>query len=275
VAGSCEQQPDAPPSVGEQVDEAVRTLTDQSAWMRERLGEEDWQRLTRLRDAWVRCRQVSAGALGALKLAVVLVAAGAIAELLARQPPASSASDPAPIPYFFVLVPVALAAGWAGARIIEVLVSREMERLAWRGHSPEAVNRALWADLQAQLLAQGKPEVVAQARLQEESSQAPPWWRVELGGAHLVGWVALVIALVTAGTEWRAPGWLLPPLWATVVCAMGAKLVFWLLYRLTISTARLRRLRFYRWWARGPVPALVALTPGLFVVLCLVLPAGN
>jgi uncharacterized membrane protein YhdT len=272
VTGSPEQPPEASLSVGEQVDEAVRTLTDQSAWMRDRLGEEDWQRLTRLRDAWVRCRQVSAGALRALKLAVVLVAAGAIAGLLARQPPAP---DPSPIPYFFVLVPIALAAGWAGARIIEVLVSREMERLAWRGHSPEAVNRALWADLQAQLLAQGKPEVVAQARLQEESSQAPPWWRVELGGAHLVGWVALVIALVTAGTGWRAPGWLAAPAWATAACILLPKLVFWLLYRLTTSAAKLRRIRFYRWWARGPVPALVALTPGLFALLCLVLPAGD
>jgi hypothetical protein len=118
------------------------------------------------------------------------------------------------------------------------------------------------------VLAEQRPEIKASAELAEQRGVAPSWWRVELRGAHLVGWIALAMLLTLAVSGWHAPDWLLPPVWATMVCAMGAKLVFWLLYSLTNPSARLPRLRFYRWWARGPLPVGLALLPGLFVLAC-------
>jgi hypothetical protein len=140
VSGSPKQPPEASLSVGEQVDEALRTLTDQSAWMRDRLGEEDWRRLTRLRGAWVSCGYVFICGRNALVMALALVAFGLVMTRLATgswRPREFEWGSVGGV--LCVLGPTLLIVGWAGARVTQLLLGRELERLGWRGHSPEAI----------------------------------------------------------------------------------------------------------------------------------------
>ena len=58
-----------------------------------------------------------------------------------------------------------------------------------------------------------------------------------------------------------------------VVSGGLVKAFFWGFYALTNDVARIGRLRFYRWWARGWVPVALALLPGVVVrIIGLLLP---
>jgi hypothetical protein len=110
-------------------------------------------------------------------------------------------------------------------------------------------------------------ETEATENLAREKLAGPAWWRAELSGAHLAYWLALAVLLATWALPGRVPAQAWGPALAIFIPGAFWKGIFWLLYGLTTNSARIGRLRFYRWWGRKIVPVVLALLPGL--LLCL------
>ena len=259
---------DLPPPPGHEfeqaeprVEDTIAVLDEQWSWARERVGEEQWQLLLGLRDAWLTLSRLLAyarvasyiaagvfllGLLGASSLAKQIVLGDAL-----RQP-------------IFVLPVTTLLVTWLARGVIRHLVARELGQLVLQGRNPEAMQRAIWANWQADALRAWQRK--EQARAAQPPQAVRPWWRVELSGMHLLLWLALPAALLPfLASVW--PSWLSPVAavailgWCTKLALLGLR---------AIGGRKSGYAGAYRWcgtWVGG-LAVLVGVPAALFAMGC-------
>jgi hypothetical protein len=250
----------------------AQKLEATAARVRARLGESEWRRLTRLVHV---CWVATAGAGVALMAGVwllVRLALWAVAllpiGLLSRHWRESEAGLDRG------LLCLAAAAGIAAVFIVvELVASAGLRRSLWRhaeeGEDVRVLEEALWAGYAVRRirrrLAWKARQAAARARLAEETRTAPPWWRVEGSGAYLVWWLCAAFWPVWLLFRWPLPDRLLESIGVTAAVGPVFRLILLAVQRgrSTGASDRLGTVRFYWWWARGWLPALLALAPGV------------
>jgi tetratricopeptide (TPR) repeat protein len=97
----------------------------------------------------------------------------------------------------------------------------------------------------------------------EESRRAKPWSLREVSGAHLVWWVAFALS---GGQALRVLAMSDAMANAVIMCAIiGGILKVLVTGMMLVSRAGYRMgVRYYRWWGRGWLPALIAMLPAVF-----------
>jgi hypothetical protein len=226
----------------ERVGEEVRLLDDRWMWLRDRIGDAEWERVVRRRRMWLALVKVRLRFLvftmilgGCCGLAIVLNVA------LGRSLTRDIQYLPALVgPIFFLVATVGLSA-------VTYMMRRDITRLMLLGHSPRAIEDALWADHNARALEDALPDIIYTRRLREALAAAPPWWRTEMKGTHLIIWISLALAIYGLVLPHRLPDELHD---AAVLAAMVgwiAKLSYWAIWRMVPARTRLGMCRFYRW----------------------------
>lgn len=246
--------------------DTIQALDEQWTRVRNRLGEKEWRELVRWRRMWVGLIQARFYSLlvtvfYVLMVVVDIAASGTPGDQLRRH----LAWHPVQIAPFLAIL--SAIGAWAIAR----LIFSRFERLWWGGYHPESMEQALWAEEAAQALRQHQiasaQETAALSHLETDGQTVPPWWRIELSGAHLVWWLSTAAFIVDGLLGWPVPIGLALALGLVVFPWGLAKVIFWVLYANTTYAARVRRIRFYRWWGRGWLPAVIALSPALLALL--------
>jgi hypothetical protein len=110
---------------------------------------------------------------------------------------------------------------------------------------------------------------------QSERAAAWSWWRTELSGGQLVFNLYVVGALITAITAKIAHARLDPVLPLTFLAGLAFFLKFVIpgVFAAAMLTTTQRRQglhdtwRYYQWWARSWFALVLALTPGVAIVL--------
>ncbi len=251
-----------PQDLAAQLEAGVAQLNERWQGTRDRLGAREWQRLARLRNQWLWLSRVRT-----LSLVVTIYYAALVAlEVLTKGQPLAAALAWNP----FQLAPFVALASAAGVWITTHVIRQRFASLGWLGFNPELLQQALWTEYAARVWqADGTAylqELEASRRLAQERQAAPPWWKVEFSGGHLVWWLSFLIILAAL---LRAPVPEIVGVPALGVLFFGGliKLFFWVAYGLTTNAARLGRLRFYRWWSRGWLPVLLALLPAALLLV--------
>lgn len=233
-------------------EDAIASLDDQWSWVQERVGDEQWQRLLGLRNTWLLLSRLGTYARVACYAAAGLAVVGLYGALSRGKQITLADALGQPI---FVLPVVALIGAWAGRGLVRQTVARELGRLVLEGRSPEAVQRALWANWQADTLR------AWQRREQTRAARPPrpprPRWRMELSGMHLVLWLMILTVLIGDNAAHGSK-------WVTAVAILTfvgwtLKACLWLLIAFTGSASSATAA--YRWFGTwyGGLVGLLAL----------------
>jgi len=266
--------PDRPVGEGEaeHLKDEIARLDEQWRWMRDRLGEREWRELTALRNTWMRLLAVRNYSLLVTLFYVALVAL----ELLVKGKPLHVCLAWHPIQVAPFLALLSAAAMW----VVLQVVRRRFADLGWRGHSMEAIDRALLAEEAARSLAGYRLEVERQAeetrrqeeprrRFEQESRTAPPWWQREITGAHAVWWLALLLLVGAPRAHLRLPDAICMAVTAVLVvggCIKSFLIVYWLIF-IASPDSRREAAHLYRWWSKGWLPVAIALLPTLLALI--------
>jgi hypothetical protein len=251
-------------------------------WARYELGEEEWQKLVRWRRGWDRLRAVISVTTWGLVVVILVVVVDGLSKGCHLEPYKDWEELRGLLPgklsgVLFALLGVlglvhfgvSLIAGRA-QRAARRRTGRMIERLAEKGHSPDAIWQVLWGDVLAEEAESLSREQAEQREFEADSRVAPSWWRRELSGAHLVWWAALGVLLASYGLLSAAPDWLVITAWVVLFFGIIFKVAFgWVMYVLLIAMpgSRRRMTRYYRWWARGWKPVAIALAPAVVLLV--------
>ena len=243
--------------------------------VRARLGEPEWRLLTRLVHV---CSAAAVGIDVALMAALALVLITVKWWLLALVAAGfgsrvwdSVESDPGPDLLAWglgALIAVGVVCA-AGELTASASLRRGLRRHAEGGEDARELEEALWAGRAVRRirrrLAWKARQAAARARSAEETRTAPPWWRIEGSGAYLVWWLCAAFWPVWLLFRWPLPEHVLESIGVTTAVGLVFRLILLAVMRgrSTDRADRLETMRFSWWWARGWVPALLALMPGV------------
>ncbi len=264
-------------------EERAASLEALEARARERLGEQEWRRLSR---RLLVARVAFAGwvlALVAANWLALRLAFGGISLLLARL---LSSSWRLPTDFGQGLRHLTVAVGvfvvfialhYAAGTSLRHLLEQHTEE----GEEAEQLWQALWARSETRWirskLAERRREAAAEERLAREVGSAPSWWRLEFSGAYLVWWLCGAFWLAWLIFRWPLPERLLESIGVITVTGLLFRLILLAVLRAPrqSSTDRLGTMRFSWWWGRGWLPTLIALLPGVVYWAAVGLAAGG
>jgi len=169
---------------------------------------------------------------------------------------------------FLLILPAAVFVILIGVFIIRVQIYFGISALATLGYRSRRADRMVRLALRRREGEEYEREMQAAKELSEEGWEEGPWWTIELSGAHLVWWLSLALMVTLGGAELDVGSTLWRSVEPVVISGGVLKLAFWYVYGRLSSYPRKRAfLRFYRWWGRGFAPVLLALAPGVYVLL--------
>lgn len=253
-------------------EERAQRLEALAAGLRERLGDEEWRRLTRL----VRTSRAATAGWGiALIAAAWLCLRSAfigILVLLSRLFPADWRLPLLNLGRSLLYLAVAVGVG-AVSLTIDMLatasVRRSLQAHEDQGEDAHALWQALWAywevpRIRGELANQARM-VADQALLPRETEAAPSRWQVELSGAYLVWWLCAAFWVTSLVFRWPLSSRVLDSIAIVTISGLLFRLILLAVLRAPRQNPSDRRssLRFYWWWARGWLPAAIALLPGV------------
>ncbi len=252
-------------------EERAVALEALEARARERLGEQEWRRLSR---RLLATRVTTAGWALAFLVAAWQVFSLALGGIILLLEHFAFGGWNLPMDFGREARYLALAVGVGGVFVAldyaaGISLRRLLEQHGEQGEDAGQLGEALWARSEIgsirRRLAERQREAAAEARLVDEVGNAPSWWRREFSGAYLVWWLCAAFWAAWLISRWPLPDRLLESVGAITAVGLLFRLILLAVIRAPRQrpSDRLSTMRFSWWWGRGWLPALIALLPGV------------
>jgi hypothetical protein len=259
----------------------IKKYTSRYARVRDQIGEEEWNRLTRL-------DKLRTTLITALISICGFLVYGAFWELTRFQYRTHLWKDISSVSFnlhqtswlpnveirlshlIILTIIILIFCIW----ILGRLRKSELDKLEWHGQDPEKIESALLLEEEARSWKEAIPEITAEDQLLEAKAAGPSWWRVELSGLHLVLWIGVLLALSGLIKNSIIPEKL--QITGLVVAIIGwlIKICCWIIWILRDGSAqtKLSLLRFYRscgtWRGSATFIAILVLSVFLIGLIC-------